>query len=274
MAQRKTGSALRRLRPRKSGRKRTAAKNQRALELVVAALAHDIRTPLTGILAMSEMLAKSSLGDRERAWMTALHSNAEHLAALTTLFVDAARVGRRGQAPRRDPFDPRVLVQSVADSLTARAQAAELSCNIDIAPNLPVRVLGDAVRLRAALENLVDNAVKFTKQGAVALGVAAKAAPRNRMRLIFTVSDSGIGLTPAEIKRLFRPFAQANPDVVHKFGGTGLGLALVKRLAVAMGGGLAVESRAGSGSTFRLTVMVETAEGDVAQPDRASSERP
>jgi CheY-like chemotaxis protein len=115
--------------------------------------------------------------------------------------------------------------------------------------------------LRAALENLVDNAVKFTERGKVGLVAAAEPAARGRVRLVFAVTDSGIGMTRAEIGRLFRPFTQTNRDVASRFGGAGLGLVFVKRLAKAMGGNVTVESRRNGGSTFRLTAVVERAQG-------------
>ena len=113
------------------------------------------------------------------------------------------------------------------------------------------------MRLRAAIENLIDNAVKFTARGTVKLDVSAAPAANNRARLTFTVTDSGIGLSPAEIRKLFKPFSQGSEAVSRRYGGTGLGLTLVKRLAKAMGGDLKVTSRPGRGSTFTLTVLVE-----------------
>ena len=119
-----------------------------------------------------------------------------------------------------------------------------------VADDLPEMLVGDAVRLRAALENLIDNAVKFTAQRLGTARVARRRAGRGRVKLAFTVSDSGIGLTPAEIKRLFRPFAQANADIARRYGGAGLGLAVVKVLAKLMGGDLSVTSTPGRGSRF------------------------
>jgi len=131
-----------------------------------------------------------------------------------------------------------------------------LPCKIDVVGTMPPLVIGDAVRLRAALENLIDNAVKFTERGRIGFAVSAARARRGRARLSFVVSDSGIGMTGADLKRLFRPFAQASDDVARRYGGAGLGLVFVKRIARAMGGGLAVTSKPGRGSTFRLTVTV------------------
>ncbi|HEY2754133.1 MAG TPA: ATP-binding protein [Pseudolabrys sp.] len=236
----------------------------RAVETALAGIAHDIRTPLTGILALAELLASSDLGQRERGWANALKSGAEHLAALTTLIVDAVKADAAGLVLRNEPFSPRALAESVGHALFARAGNKSIAVEISIAPDLPVMVLGDALRLRAALENLLDNAVKFTPSGAVRFDVSAAPARGARMRLIFTVTDSGIGMSAGERKQLFRPFAQANPDIAKRFGGAGLGLTFVKRIAEAMGGDLTVTSKPGSGSTFRLTALVARAEPGAA----------
>ena len=247
-------------RGRRKPRKRAAKASgppPRAIEAALAGIAHDIRTPLTGIVALAELLASSDLGKREREWARALKSGADHLAALTTLIVDAAKAEATGLTLRREPFSPRALAQAVAHGLAARAGNKNVKTEIDIAPGLPAMVAGDALRLRAALENLADNAVKFTRAGAVRFSAAVEPAARQRVRLVFTVSDSGIGLTAAELKKLFRPFAQASAEVARRYGGAGLGLVFVQRIAKAMGGELKVTSRQGRGSTFRLALPVE-----------------
>ncbi len=229
----------------------------RAVEAALAGIAHDIRTPLTGIVALAELLASSDLGTREREWANAIKSGADHLAALTTLIVDAAKAEATGLVLRHEPFSPRALAEAVGQSLVARAGNRNVKAGITIARGLPAMVSGDALRLRAALENLADNAVKFTHEGGVSFGASAELAPRGRMRLIFTVADSGIGMNAAELKLLFRPFAQASEQIARRYGGAGLGLMFVKRIAKAMGGDLKVTSKKGIGSTFRLTAMVE-----------------
>jgi two-component system, sensor histidine kinase len=238
------------------GGHRRRASGRHAIEVALAGLAHDIRTPLTGIVALADLLHASDLPEREQRWAAAIKGAAEHLARLTTIVVDAAKAGRAGLVLGAEPFSPRALAQSVAGALRARAEAKGLSADIKIAARLPARVRGDAVRLRSALENLIDNAVKFTERGRIGFSVSAVRARRGRARLSFVVSDSGIGITGADLKRLFRPFAQASEDVARRYGGAGLGLVFVKRIARAMGGGLAVTSKPGRGSTFRLAVMV------------------
>jgi len=238
------------------------------VQAALAAFAHEVRTPLTGILAISDLLATSDLGERERRWADTIKAGAEHLASLATLFVDAARsgkgTGKGGSTLRQDLFDLRTLARSAGDSLAGRAAAKGLQAQVEISDKLPGLVVGDSVRLRAALENLIDNAVKFTDQGGVALAVAptkgkekARAKGKDRVGVAFAVSDSGIGLTMGEIKRLFRPFTQANVTIASRFGGAGLGLSSVKQLARAMGGDITVAPRRGGGATFTLTISLD-----------------
>jgi CheY-like chemotaxis protein len=246
-----------------------------AIEATLAELAHEIRTPLTGILALGELLTTSDLGERERGWAAAIKSTAEHLAMLTSLIVDAARSDAKGLVLRRELIRPRRLAQVLGVALAARTDAKGLRSEVMIAEDLPEGVIGDPLRLRGALENLIDNAVKFTDRGGVRLEVAGEKAARGRVRLLFMVSDNGIGLGAAEIRRLFRPFAQANDETARRFGGAGLGLAFVKRIAKAMGGDLTVTSIPGGGSSFRLTAIFDqvTEAAEPAEREGLASER-
>ena len=245
-------------------RKRTTATAVAGIvEVALAAFAHEVRTPLTGILAISDLLATSDLDERERRWVDTIKAGAEHLASLATLFVDAARSGNSGLGVRQDFFDLRALARTAGDSLAGRAAAKGLQPTVEISEKLPAFVIGDPVRLRAALENLIDNAVKFTEHGSVTLKVAPMRGVKGRIGIAFAVSDSGIGLSLAEVKRLFRPFSQANVSIASRFGGAGLGLSSVKQLARAMGGDIVVSQRRGGGTTFTLTVIMARAEGAV-----------
>jgi CheY-like chemotaxis protein/nitrogen-specific signal transduction histidine kinase len=248
---------------RKARGKRAVAVVPGIVETALAAFAHEVRTPLTGILAISDLLATSDLDERERRWVDTIKAGAEHLASLATLFVDAARSGGSGLGVRQDFFDLRALARNAGDSLAGRAAAKGLQSTVEISEKLPAFVIGDPVRLRAALENLIDNAVKFTEQGSVTFKVAAVRSPKGKAGVAFAVSDSGIGLTLAEMKRLFRPFSQANVSIASRFGGAGLGLSSVKQLARAMGGDIVVAQRRGGGTTFTLTVMMSRAEGSL-----------
>ena len=264
--------------PRKAPRRRSSPikTSPEATEAALAGIAHDIRTPLTGILALAELLASSDLGKREREWAQAIKSGAEHLSALTTLIVDAVRADAAGLVLRNEPFSPRALAEAVGQALSARAGGKQIAADLAIAADLPAVASGDVLRLRAALENLADNAVKFTHAGNVAFTVAAEPAARKRMKLVFTFTDSGIGMSARELKQLFRPFAQASVEIARRYGGAGLGLTFVKRIAKAMGGDLKVSSEPGAGSTFRLSVLVDRHDGRTGTADsaRVGAQRP
>jgi CheY-like chemotaxis protein len=273
-AKKATTSAKRTRGGKRAVRRRRAPASARAVEAMLAELAHEIRTPLTGILALGELLTTSELGERERGWAAAIKSTAEHLAMLTSLIVDAARADAKGLVLRRELIRPRRLAEALGVALSARALAKGLEAEVAIAADLPAGVIGDTLRLRGALENLIDNAVKFTERGSVGLEVAGEKAARGRVRLVFIVSDSGIGVTTAEIRRLFRPFAQASNQTARRFGGAGLGLAFVKRIARAMGGDLTITSKPGGGSRFRLTGIFDQVAEAAADREGASAERP
>src|SRR6202163_3693707 len=208
----------------------------RTTEAALAAFAHDIRTSLTGILALGELLASSNVG------------------ALTL---------------QQQAFRPRRLIEALSDTLAARAETKGLTAEVTVAADLPEMLVGDAARLRAAIENLIDNAVKFTERGAIRLEVGATRVARGRVKLLVTVTDIGIGLTRAEIKRLFRPFAQANAEIARRYGGPGLGLAVVKSLAKLMDGDLTVTSTPGRGASFRFAVVLSIAAADTSGGTRA-----
>ncbi len=240
---------------------RTRRPAARASDAALAAFAHDVRTALTGILALGELLASSNIGERERRWAAAIKGGAEHLAALTTLVIDGAKAEAGALVLQRETFRPRQLLEATAESLAARADTKGLTAEIALADDLPDALVGDPTRLRAALENLIDNAVKFTPHGTVRLAAQAAPAPRGRVKLVVTVADSGIGLTRGEIARLFRPFAQANAEIALRYGGAGLGLAVAKTLAKLMGGDLKVTSTKGRGTQFVFTALLPAPAG-------------
>jgi CheY-like chemotaxis protein len=255
----------------KSARRRPPRRDPatRTTEAALAAFAHDIRTSLTGILALGELLASSNLGERERRWAAGIKTSAEHLAALTTLAIDAAKADAGGLTLQQQAFRPRRLIEALSDTLAARAETKGLAAEVKVAADLPEMLIGDAARLRAAIENLIDNAVKFTERGAVRLEARAARAGRGRVKILFTVTDSGIGLTRAEIKRLFRPFTQANAEIARRYGGSGLGLAVVKSLARLMGGDLTVTSTPGRGASFRLAIVLPIAAAGTSDSQHA-----
>jgi CheY-like chemotaxis protein len=257
--------------PKKRPAKKPAG---RAIEAALAGIAHDIRTPLTGIVALAELLATSDVGPREREWANAIKSGADHLAALTSLIIDAAKADAKGLTLRHEPFSPRRLAEAVATALIARAGNKGIKTEIEIVPDLPAMVAGDEMRLRAALENLADNAVKFTSEGTVVFTAGVKPAGAKRVKLTFTVADTGIGIDPRDVKKLFRPFAQASETVARRYGGAGLGLVFVKRVAEAMGGDMSVIRKPGRGTNFRLSVPVDLMDAPHHAEQGAARARP
>jgi CheY-like chemotaxis protein/nitrogen-specific signal transduction histidine kinase len=264
--QKSAAKPVRRKSPKNSRRRASVSA---ANEAVLAVFAHDIRTALTGILALGELLASSNLGERERRWAAGIKGSAEHLASLTTLVIDAAKADAGSLTLQREIFRPRRLLEDLRETLVARAETKGLRAEVAVVGGLPELLVGDPLRLRAALENLVDNAVKFTEKGTVRLQASARRAVRGRVKIVFIVSDSGIGLTSAEIKRLFRPFAQASAEIARRYGGAGLGLAVVKLLAKLMGGDLTVASAPGRGSRFCLTAVLPIAPAAAADAECA-----
>jgi len=226
-----------------------------AVETVIASFAHEIRTPLTGVLAVADLLARSPIGERESTLIEILKSSAEHISALSSLIIDGVRAHRKGLVLKQDSFDLHLLAHRLAASLDARGRIKGLTCSTSIAEDLSANMIGDQVRLRAAVENLIDNAVKFTEEGEINLDISYVGG-----QVCFAVTDSGVGLTAAEIRRLFRPFVQGDHRVVERFGGAGLGLAFVRRIARAMGGDVTATGNPGGGSVFTLTVALQPAE--------------
>lgn len=227
------------------------------VDLALARFAHEVRTPLNAILAFAELLAASDIPERERGWALAIKGTAEHLAALSSVIVDSARAQARGIVALRERFEPTALAQALAASISARAAERGLAAEVTIAQDLPPAVLGDPVRLRAAAENLIDNAVKFTRSGVVRLDVSAT-QDASGITLWIAVRDEGPGLSRTQIRGLFRPFA------IGAKGGAGLGLAFARTVARAMGGDLTVESTPGQGATFRLHARVDLAADEPA----------
>ncbi len=251
--------------PARRRTRRRGVASARVADAALALFAHDIRTALTGILALGELLASSNLGERERHWAAGIKGSAEHLASLTTLVIDAAKAGTGTLTLRQENFRPRRLLEALGQTLAARAETKGLRAETTVADDLPEQLVGDPIRLRAALENLIDNAVKFTAQGSVRLEAHATRSARGRVKLSVNVTDSGIGLAPAEIKRLFRPFTQASAEIARHYGGCGLGLAVVKVLAKAMGGDLTVTSTLGRGSRFCFTAVLPVTRAAAAE---------
>lgn len=230
----------------------------------LATLGHEVRTPMTGVLGMSELLLQTTLDARQRGYTLAIHRAGGHLMRLVNDALDLARVeaGRLELDPQ--PFDPRALVEEVGALMGPLAREKGLDYRVAVAPDVPAALCGDEVRIRQILLNLLGNAVKFTDTGQVELEMQALEAGGIRV----TVSDTGPGLDSGQCQRLFQRFEQAEgARTASRYGGSGLGLAICRELARQMCGDISVDSTPGRGARFTVTLPLPVAAMPGAAPD-------
>lgn len=247
-----------------------AESSSRSKSEFLATVSHEIRTPLNGVIGMSDLLQDQPLPVKARHFADTIHDSAQRLLELINDILDFSKIEAQRLEFEERPFDLAELVDGAVALFAPRAQARGLRLACDIDPRLPVRVVGDAGRLRQVLLNLLSNAIKFTEQGEVRLGVRALSDGTVR----FEVVDTGIGIAPESQRQLFEPFQQGDPSTARRFGGTGLGLVISQRLVEAQGGRLAFESEPGRGSRFcfALTLPEATASEVAADASAAAPE--
>jgi signal transduction histidine kinase/ActR/RegA family two-component response regulator len=226
----------------------------------LAMMSHELRTPMNAVLGMAHALKATDLDSRQAAHLDVLLEGGESLMTILGDILDISKIDAGRLNFETAPVDLTALCDASVNFWRTAACAKNLILQSEVSPDTPAWVMADSTRLRQVIFNLVSNALKFTEKGAVTLALRLLALhPDGRATLELAVSDTGIGITEAQIGRLFNPFAQAEVSTTRKYGGTGLGLSICKKLAEMMGGGISVESQPGEGSTFRATFVLPIA---------------
>ncbi len=239
----------------------------RAKSEFLASMSHEIRTPMNGVIGMTSILTETSLTAEQRDFVNTIRTSGEALLTIINDILDFSKIESGKMELEKAPFELALCVEEALDLFAPTAAAKRLEIGYHVEPDVPPWIVGDVTRLRQIIVNLVNNAIKFTPTGSISIQVrripldaSVRATPAGRMRLEITVQDTGIGIPPDRIDRLFKAFSQVDSSTTRKYVGTGLGLAICQRLCQLMNGDIRVESSPGKGSTFTVAIMTDAAQ--------------
>lgn len=250
--------------------KEAAEAASRAKSQFLANMSHEIRTPMNGVLGMAELLLRCALGDKERHLTESIHRSGTVLLGLINDILDFSKIEAGKLQLEMIAFEIRRTIQEAVDLARPEAQKKRLKLSWHVASAIPAYLLGDPMRLRQIIVNLVGNAVKFTEQGVIEVAVSVESQQGELHGVSVTVRDTGIGISPEAQAHLFAAFSQADGSTTRKYGGTGLGLAIVKQLVTLMGGQIKLHSAPGEGSTFTFSAYFKECDSvQMLQPPSA-----